>query len=32
LCLEMALEPRIRGTRFDWILWTQFVVARPVTR
>lgn len=29
LRLEQALEPRMRGTVFEGLLWTQFVVAGP---
>jgi SAM-dependent methyltransferase len=29
LRFEQRLERRLRGTRLDWLLWTQHVVARP---
>ena len=28
--IEKAWEQRLRGTRFEGVLWTQFVIARPV--
>jgi 2-polyprenyl-3-methyl-5-hydroxy-6-metoxy-1,4-benzoquinol methylase len=27
LRMEHAIEPRLRNTRFEWLLWTQYVVA-----
>lgn len=30
LRLEQRLERRLRATRLDWLLWTQYVVAQPV--
>jgi SAM-dependent methyltransferase len=32
LRLEQALEPRLRGTRLEWLLWTQYIVASPAPR
>ena len=31
LRLERRIEPRLRGTRWDWLLWTQCYVARKRT-